>query len=107
MSSSSLKCRLFFHNDKIVLVLFGLYGLAGGCVAYVWRLSSGDAFSPLYYHMNMPVMLILAFVALSFGKGPDPCGNHHFFHLGGNSRIIVVLPEDALAYTPLASSSFP
>lgn len=63
----SLTHRLF-HNDRMVLVLFGLYGLAGGIVAYLLRSSSGEIISSLYYYMNMPVMLIAAFIEVSFGN---------------------------------------
>lgn len=66
-----LLSRRVFSNDKVILILFAVYGLAAGSVAYVWKLSSAESFSPLYFYMNLPVMLILAFIEVSFG---DPLG---------------------------------
>ena len=65
--SCSLKHRIF-HNYKIILIMFVAYGLVAGSIAYVWRLSSGEQFSSAYFYTNMPAMLILGFIEVSFGN---------------------------------------
>ena len=67
MSSSALTRRLF-HNDRIILVAFALYGLVAGNLAYVWWSSPRDFYATLYFYMNMPVMLIVAFIEISFSN---------------------------------------
>lgn len=76
--SSSIH-RLLFNKGRMVLMLFAVYGLVGGIVAYGWRMSSdsGDIFSLLYLPMNIPVMLILAFIEVSLGNPLGWLGSFH------------------------------
>lgn len=90
ISSSSLINRLF-HDDRIILTLFALYGMVGGGIAYAWKLSSesGDIFSLLYVSMNIPVLLMLAFIEVSFG---NPLG------FLGSSYPVMLIPLYAILW---------
>jgi|GEM_PF-6936536 len=65
--SPSLMHRLF-HNNRIILLAFGMYGLVAGSLAYVAWESPRDFYPTIYLYMNLPVMLIAAFIELYFGN---------------------------------------
>ena len=76
ISLSSLKDRII-HNDRIVLVMFALYGLAGGSVLYTSNLPSERMDHPAAA-MNFPAILILVFIGtyLYGGDFVDPIRSH-------------------------------
>ena len=65
----SLK-QTFLHNDRIILILFAVYGLVGGSTLYISSLTSEriEVLHPASV-MNFPAILLLIFIRIYLHGG--------------------------------------